>query len=121
MIEYHGRLSVSSAIDMINRLERYHPTWSEEPVTPDSIDLLAEVKKRVNCPIAAGERLYTLPDFFRLISFRAADVVQNGHSSLWRYIHEQKDRCYCCCSRHARLTSLFYRTSRIGRSSSFRR
>jgi galactonate dehydratase len=76
MIEYHGRLSVGAAIDMIRRLEKYHPVWSEEPVAPESIDLLAEVKKRVDTPIAAGERLYTISDFYRLIALRAADVVQ---------------------------------------------
>jgi galactonate dehydratase len=76
MIEYHGRLSVDSAVKMINLLEPYNPAWSEEPVTPDSLDLLLEVKQRVNGPIAAGERLYTLPDFYRLTKLRAADIVQ---------------------------------------------
>ena len=76
MIEYHGRLSVSTAVTMIRRLERYNLTWSEEPVAPESIDLLAEVKKQVTGPIAAGERLYTLADFYRLVSLRACDVVQ---------------------------------------------
>lgn len=76
MVEYHGRLSAGAAIAMIRRLDRYWPTWSEEPVAPESLDLLAEVKRAVGGTIAAGERLYTLPDFFRLCSLRAADVVQ---------------------------------------------
>jgi galactonate dehydratase len=76
MIEYHGRLSVGTAVTLIRRLERYAPTWSEEPVAPESIDLLAEVKKQVTGPIAAGERLYTLADFYRLVNLRACDVVQ---------------------------------------------
>jgi galactonate dehydratase len=76
MIEYHGRLSAGCAIDTIRRLEPFHPTWSEEPVAPECLDLLAEVKRSVRGPIAAGERLYTLADFARLASLRAADVVQ---------------------------------------------
>jgi galactonate dehydratase len=76
MIEYHGRLSAGSAVDMIQRLDRFAPVWSEEPVAPDSLDLLAEVKRRVGSPIAAGERLYTLADFYRLMSLRAVDIVQ---------------------------------------------
>jgi galactonate dehydratase len=76
MIEYHGRLSVGSAVAMIRKLERFAPTWSEEPVAPECLDLLAEVKRFADGPIAAGERLYTLADFYRLISLRAADVVQ---------------------------------------------
>src|SRR5581483_8885839 len=31
---------------------------------------------QVQSPLAAGERLYTLTDFYRLIALRAADVVQ---------------------------------------------
>jgi galactonate dehydratase len=76
MIEYHGRLSVGAAVEMMERLDPYHPTWSEEPVAPENLDLLAEVKRRVRSPIAAGERLYTLSDFYRLVALRAADVVQ---------------------------------------------
>ena len=34
MLEYHGRLSIGCALRMIDRLERFHPTWSEEPVVP---------------------------------------------------------------------------------------
>jgi galactonate dehydratase len=76
MIEYHGRLSAGAAVSMIRRLERYHPTWSEEPVEPDRLELLAEVKRTTGAPIAAGERLYSLADFHRLIHLRAADVIQ---------------------------------------------
>jgi galactonate dehydratase len=76
MIEVHGRLSAGSAIEMGRRLEQYLPAWYEEPVTPNSLDLLLEVKNSLPFPIAAGERLYTLHDFYRLIHLRAADVIQ---------------------------------------------
>jgi galactonate dehydratase len=76
MIEFHGRLAVGTATAMIRALERFDPVWCEEPVAPDSLDLLAEVKRSVRCPIAAGERLYTQADFYRLTALRAADVVQ---------------------------------------------
>ena len=76
MIEYHGRVSAGAAVDMIHRLEQYSPVWSEEPIAPENIDLLAEVKRRVDGPIAAGERLYTIADFYRLIALSAADIVQ---------------------------------------------
>ena len=76
MVEAHGRLSVASAIEMGRRLAKYWPAWYEEPVTPNSLDLLKEVKEALPFPIAAGERLYTLPEFFRLTALRAVDVVQ---------------------------------------------
>ena len=75
MIEFHGRLAVGTAIAMVRALESFDPVWCEEPVTPDSLDLLAEVGS-VRAPIAAGERLYTQADFYRLTALRAADVVQ---------------------------------------------
>ena len=76
MIEFHGRLSAGSAIEVIRRLEPFQPTWCEEPVVPESLDLLAAVKRTTRCPIAAGERLVTQADFYRLTALRAVDVVQ---------------------------------------------
>jgi galactonate dehydratase len=76
MIEGHGRFGVETAVEIGRALEPFHPAWFEEPVTPDSIDLLAQVKARITIRVAAGERLYTIPDFFRLITQRAASVIQ---------------------------------------------
>jgi galactonate dehydratase len=76
MIEFHGRLSAGCAVRMIHKLEPLNPVWCEEPVAPECLDLLADVKRQVRAPVAAGERLYTLADFYRLCALRAADVVQ---------------------------------------------
>jgi galactonate dehydratase len=76
MIEFHGRLSAGAAAHMIRQLERFKPAWCEEPVAPENIDLLAEVKRHCHSPIAAGERLYTIAEFYRLTALRAADIVQ---------------------------------------------
>lgn len=76
MVEVHGRLAVDVAEEVAHRLAPYHPTWLEEPVAPENLELLRELKERIRIPIAAGERLYTLVDFARLTSLRAAHVVQ---------------------------------------------
>jgi galactonate dehydratase len=76
MIEFHGRLSAGTAVETMRQLERFHPVWCEEPVAPESLDLLSQVKAQAPGAIAAGERLYTLADFHRLTQLRAADVVQ---------------------------------------------
>jgi len=76
MIEGHGRFGVETAIEIAHALEPFHPAWFEEPTTPDSIDLLAEVKSRISTRIAAGERLYTVPEFFQMISKRACSILQ---------------------------------------------
>ncbi len=76
MIEVHGRLSAGCAIEMGRRLAPYRPAWYEEPVAPLSLELLREVKEALPFPVAAGERLYTLEEFQRLIALRACGVVQ---------------------------------------------
>jgi len=76
MIEVHGRLSTACAIEMGRRLTPYRPAWYEEPVAPLDLDGLKEVKTSLPFKMAAGERLYTLEEFGRLISMRACDVVQ---------------------------------------------
>lgn len=76
MLEFHGRLAAGTAVRLIPDLERFQPVWCEEPVQPESIELLSDVKRQVRCPLAAGERLYTLTDFQRMIAARAVDVVQ---------------------------------------------
>jgi galactonate dehydratase len=75
-IEVHGRLSGQSAIAMGRQLEKYRPGFYEEPVSPYDLDLLKEVRGALRLPIAAGERLYMLEEFARLISLRAVDVAQ---------------------------------------------
>ena len=75
-IEVHGRLSTRCAIEMGRRLEKYRPGWYEEPVPPLQLDSLNEIKQALTFPIATGERLYTLEEFGRLTSLRAAAVIQ---------------------------------------------
>jgi galactonate dehydratase len=77
MVEIHGRLGAGDAVRFIDRLAgigRIH--WCEEPVAPESVELLREVRERTRLPISSGERLYAMADFARLIGLRAADVVQ---------------------------------------------
>src|SRR5579872_5644145 len=76
MIEFHGRLGAGEAIRFMRRLSRFNIVWCEEPVAPEAIDLLREVKSASTLPISSGERLYTIADFARLTALRACDVVQ---------------------------------------------
>ncbi len=76
MLDVHGRLNVPTAIAMARALERFDITWIEEPVPPDSIDALADVRAASPVAIAAGERLYAAERFVELINKRAADILQ---------------------------------------------
>ncbi|MGI5817106.1 MAG: galactonate dehydratase [Armatimonadota bacterium] len=76
LIEAHGRFNVATAIRTAQALEQYDITWLEEPVPPDNLEALAEVRNRVRVPIAAGERLYSRWDYQRFFSLHCADFAQ---------------------------------------------
>ena len=76
LLDVHGRLNVPTAIAMARELARFDLTWIEEPVPPDSIDALADVRAASPVAIAAGERLYAPERFAELIAKRAADILQ---------------------------------------------
>lgn len=76
MIEGHGRFDVPTAVRIGHALEPFNVAWFEEPIPPGDLDGLAEVKRRIRIPVAAGERLYTRWDFRDLLARRAADYLQ---------------------------------------------
>jgi galactonate dehydratase len=76
LIEGHGRFNVPTAVRVARALEDYDIHWFEEPVPPDNLEALAEVKRRSRVPIAAGERLYSRWDYQRFFALRCADYAQ---------------------------------------------
>ena len=76
MLDVHGRLNVPTAIAMCRALAPFDLTWIEEPVPPESIAALAEVRAASPVPIAAGERWYEPGRFAEALALRAVDVLQ---------------------------------------------
>ncbi len=76
MIDFHGRTWPAVAIEYINAVADCRPYFCEEPVPPENIDALAEVKRAVRVPIATGERLVTRHQFREVFEKQAAHVVQ---------------------------------------------
>jgi L-alanine-DL-glutamate epimerase-like enolase superfamily enzyme len=72
----HGQMVPSSAIRLAKRLEKYDPLWFEEPVPPGQEDAMAQVAQHTSSPIAAGERLTTKYEFFKLLEAGAASILQ---------------------------------------------
>lgn len=70
MIEAHGRLDVPTAIEMGNAIAEFDPLFFEEPVPPDNLAALTEVKARVPVALAGGERY--------MDRFRFAEVMDAG-------------------------------------------
>lgn len=76
LIEVHGRLDVPTAISMAKELEVFKPHWYEEPVAPDSLSALAEVRQNIQIPVAAGERFFEPGRFREALSMNAIDILQ---------------------------------------------
>ncbi len=62
--------------DMAQEIEPYDVTWIEEPVLPDRIDQLAEIRALSPIPIAAGEHEYTRWGMHELLKRKAVDILQ---------------------------------------------
>lgn len=76
MIDFHGRTTPAMAIQYINAIQDYRPYFCEEPVPPENIDALVEVRRAVKVPIATGERLVTRYEFRRVFETQACHVIQ---------------------------------------------
>ena len=76
IIEGHGRFDIPTAVRVGQVLGDFDILWFEEPIPPQNLEGLAEVKRRVNVPISAGERLYNRWEFRSLFELKAADFIQ---------------------------------------------
>jgi len=76
MIDCHGRHSPANAIEFCRVLAPYRPYFIEEPVPPENIDALAEVRRASPTPIATGERLVTRFQFREVFEKQACHVIQ---------------------------------------------
>ena len=76
LIEGHGRFNVPTACTIARELEPFRPLFFEEPVPPDNLDALADVRRKSPISISAGERLYHRTQFRELFEKRAADIIQ---------------------------------------------
>ncbi|GIV85427.1 MAG: galactonate dehydratase [Candidatus Roseilinea sp.] len=76
MIDCHGRHSVANAIEFCRVLAPYRPLFIEEPVPPENVDALAEVRRASPVPIATGERRVTRFEFRELFEKQACHVIQ---------------------------------------------
>ncbi|MFP3296205.1 MAG: mandelate racemase/muconate lactonizing enzyme family protein [Vulcanisaeta sp.] len=75
MIDGHWAFSVPTAIAIARELAKYDVFWFEDPVPPENIDAMREVKLKSPVPIATGEKLYRLSQFRELIEKGAIDII----------------------------------------------
>lgn len=76
LIEGHGRFDIPTAVTIGRKLEEFDICWFEEPLPPDDLNGLREVKERVRVPLAAGERLYNRYEYRQFFDLNCADYIQ---------------------------------------------
>jgi galactonate dehydratase len=83
MIDMHGRFHPAAALAVIRELEPLEITWFEEPVAPEALSALKQVRAQTAAPLCTGERLFTRWDFApvleeRLVNYVMPDVCWTG-------------------------------------------
>lgn len=76
MIDFHGRTSPGVAVQYIDAVSEFRPYFCEEPVPPENLEALAEIRRAVKVPIATGERLVTRHQFRKVFELQACHVIQ---------------------------------------------
>jgi galactonate dehydratase len=76
LIEMHGRFNPATAVELSRELERFNPSWVEEPVPPENLAALKKAAGKITIPIATGERIHTRYDYRELLELQAADIIQ---------------------------------------------
>lgn len=73
-IDANGGWSAQQAVITIERLYESSIYFAEQPVAPDDVAIMTDVRKKIRIPVIADESIYTLQDATTLFRLRAADV-----------------------------------------------
>ena len=68
--------NVGNAIRAAKAVEQFNISFFEEPVPHENTDAMAYVRRKIDIPVATGERLFTIYRFRELLERGGADVVQ---------------------------------------------
>ncbi len=74
-IDANGAWTVDQAVRYLTALDQYSIDFAEQPVRQDPIRNMAELRQRVQVPLAANEGLWRPADVWEVIRARAADVL----------------------------------------------
>jgi galactonate dehydratase len=79
LVDNHGRARPDEAIRLIEAVAAARPRWIEEPIAPESPELVApvaEAARRHGISVALGERLFSRWEFRTVLERQLVDVVQ---------------------------------------------
>ena len=74
-VDMHGRYDANTGKRVAAAVEPYRLLWLEEPVPPEDIDAMADIRHSTKTPICCGENLYMRWGFRELLDKQAADII----------------------------------------------
>ncbi len=74
-IDMHGRYDIASGIAVARAMAPFDLLWLEEPVPPENIAAMREVKRCSPVPLCSGENLYLRWGFRDLLEQQAVDYI----------------------------------------------
>jgi len=74
-IDANGAWSANEAVRHLAEFDRYRIDFAEQPVWPDPIRNMVELRRRTPVALAANEGLWRVHDVYEVIRQRAADVL----------------------------------------------
>lgn len=72
ILECHRSLSSSEALVFADMVKQYHPMFLEDPIAPDNDDALLSLARKINLPVAVGERNTSVQEF--AMQLRSGDI-----------------------------------------------
>jgi D-galactarolactone cycloisomerase len=76
MVDTNHAYALADAVQLGRALEPFNLRWYEEPLVPEDYAGYAELRTRVNIPIASGENEHSVHGFRELLSRRCVDIAQ---------------------------------------------
>jgi galactonate dehydratase len=74
-VDMHGRYDATTGKRVAREVEKFKLLWLEEPVPPENIDAMRDIRASTSTPICCGENLYMRWGFRELLEKRAADII----------------------------------------------
>lgn len=76
IVELHSSTDTNTAIQLGKAIEDLNIYYYEEPVHPLNVGSMLEIRKKIDIPIASGERIYTRFGYRDFLEKRALQVIQ---------------------------------------------
>ncbi|HEY1215249.1 MAG TPA: mandelate racemase/muconate lactonizing enzyme family protein [Bryobacteraceae bacterium] len=73
--DMHGRYDAPTGKKVAKVLEPFRLLWLEEPVPPEDIDALVDIRHSTTTPICVGENIYMRWGYKEIFERRAADII----------------------------------------------